>query len=95
MVCFVFIDDSDLVDGNLITDYDDIVEVAESIQDIIDTWEGTLKATGGAIRPDKSFAYLLSFKFKSNGDYKYKSVAETDIELSVCNEFGERERPCN
>ena len=91
MVYFVFVNDSDLVDGNLITDYDNITEVAKSMQSTIDTWEDTLKVTGGAIQPDKSFAYPLSFKFKPNRDCKYKPVEETDIELSVCNEFGERE----
>ena len=39
MVCFVFVDDLDLADRNLITDYNNIVEVAESIQNIIDTQE--------------------------------------------------------
>jgi hypothetical protein len=37
IVCFVFIDNLDLADGNLITDYNNIVEVAESMQDTIDT----------------------------------------------------------
>ena len=49
-----------------------------------------MKATGGAIRLEKSFTYLLSFKFKPNVEYQYEKVQDLDLESSARNEYIER-----
>jgi hypothetical protein len=33
------------------------------MQQVIDTWECFLRATGGALRDDKSYWYLVNFKY--------------------------------
>ena len=55
-----------------------IEEVFDTMQESIDSWEGGLKASGGAIRPDKSFVYPVDFKFDSSGKYSYKKIDEID-----------------
>ena len=61
---FVFIDDTDLTAEKLYPAQNEIEEVANDMQEAIDTWEGCLKTTGRAIRPDKSFVYQISFYFE-------------------------------
>jgi len=53
-----------------------------TMQDAVDTWEKGLKITGGAIVPDKTFWYLIDFKWV-NGDWSYKTIAETPATLFV------------
>lgn len=53
------------------------------MQDYIDRWEGGLKATGGAIRPDKTFAYPISFHWENSGASRYETVQEIDRTLTV------------
>ena len=60
-VGFAYVDDSDNVEGDLRTGTLEIDDVVDQMQQCIHDWEGGLKATGGAIRPDKSFVYPLSF----------------------------------
>jgi hypothetical protein len=60
--CFVgysFVDDNDVIqsDGN------SPKNTVRKLQLAVDTWEGGLKVTGGALGPDKSFWYLVSFKW--------------------------------
>ena len=61
------------------------------MQQRIDDWEGGLKLTGGAIRPDKSFVYPLSFVWDNTGNYKFEKVEHMDRELTVKNHEGVRE----
>ena len=67
VMLFVFVDDTDLVEGNLRSTTDDLEEVTERMQNSINFWEGSLKATEGAIRPDKSFVHPINFIFKNSG----------------------------
>ena len=53
------------------------------MQEYIDRWEGGLKATGGAIRPDKTFVYPLSFHWEPSGEYRFETVEEIDRTLTV------------
>jgi hypothetical protein len=39
-------------------------EIAPQMQKVLDTWEGLLRATGGALRDDKSYWYLLDYQFR-------------------------------
>jgi hypothetical protein len=52
------------------------------LQRSIDTWEGSLKATGGAIVPEKTFWQLIDFKFHA-GTWQYKSIADSPGRLFV------------
>jgi hypothetical protein len=45
------------------------------MQHSLDTWEGGLKAPGGAIVPEKTFWHLIDFKL-SPGSWRYKSIQE-------------------
>jgi hypothetical protein len=55
-VGYSFIDDTDLLQSN----GDNIPNTIRTLQEDIDTWEGCLKATGGALGPNKSYCYLVS-----------------------------------
>lgn len=49
---------------------------------MLDLWVGILRATGGAIRPDKSFWYLISWHFR-NGKWSWQSQDQTPGEIRV------------
>jgi hypothetical protein len=85
IVAFAFVDDTDLVQGqmggvNITTE-----EVMQEMQEAILRWEGGLKATGGAIVPEKSFVYPIDFKFTPAGKVKYKTVQEINARFEVPN----------
>jgi hypothetical protein len=48
----------------------------EGLQQAVDTWEGGLKVTGGALGPEKSYWYLVSFKWYG-GRWIYAPAADT------------------
>jgi hypothetical protein len=52
----------------------------------VNTWEGSIHATGGAIVPAKSFWHLTGFKW-TEGTWAYKNELESPATLSVrdCN----------
>ena len=82
-VGFAFVDDTDLVQGNFKSTQIDLAQLFEEAQENINCWEGGMKATGGAIRPDKSFAYPISFVFKPSGEYYFEKVDDMEHTLSV------------
>jgi hypothetical protein len=47
-----------------------------------DTWEGGLKATCGAIVPEKTFWYLIDFSWQS-GQCKYKTISECPAKIEI------------
>jgi hypothetical protein len=58
-VSYSFIDDTDIVQS----DGSSAASTIQKLQDAVDTWEGCLKITGGALSPEKSFWYLTSFRW--------------------------------
>jgi hypothetical protein len=44
------------------------------MQNAINRWEVGLKATGGAIVPQKSFVYPVIFEFDEAGHWSYKEI---------------------
>ena len=58
--CYAFVDDTDVVhvgfDVNTSGE-----EILFQMQEVIDHWEGGIKATGGALVPAKSYWYLIDF----------------------------------
>ena len=91
MLDFMFVDDIDLTEGNLNVLNCTIEDVCLWAQEVINIWEGYLKTTGGAIRPDKSFVHLISFHFHPNGAHIFNKIASLDKTLSVYNEFEDQE----
>ncbi len=85
-VGYSFVDDSDLVQS----DGDTVENTTGKLQLSVDTWEGGLKVTGGALGPDKSYWYLLSFKW-SGGRWSYAPVSDTPATLymnDISKQFG-------
>jgi hypothetical protein len=70
-VRYSFVDDTDLVQS---TD-DNVQNTICTLQESINTWEGCLKATGGALGPDKSYWYLVSFNW-CGGQWRYAPVID-------------------
>jgi hypothetical protein len=52
------------------------------MQCILNVWEGLLRATGGALRDNKSYWYLLDYQF-CQGVWKYRSIADMPGDISV------------
>lgn len=80
MVCFSFVDDttlaSTLEDGN-----NNLDELIEHTQNALNAWQGGLMATGGTLVPPKSYWFLIDFKCSQNGNWRYKTIAETPGKL--------------
>ena len=91
LVGFAFVDDTDLVEGDLKIANLDIADLFHDMQETIDCWEGGVKTTDGAIRSDKSFAYSISFDFKPSGEYFFEKVDDLGFSLSIKNHEDIRE----
>ena len=80
-VCYTFVDDSDVVHSSILNDSDTSNLVAE-MQEVVDTWEGGLRASGGALVPTKSYWFLISFVFESNR-WRYARLEECPGSISI------------
>jgi hypothetical protein len=83
-VGYSFVDDTDL---GICGDHANYLEVVEDMQRSMNYWEGGLRATGGAIAPEKTFWYLIDYKW-TNGVPSYKSALECPAEISVKDMYG-------
>jgi hypothetical protein len=79
-VCYAFVDDTDLVHSS--TDDLGLEALIHEMQEVVDTWEGGLRASGGALVPDKSYWYLIHFTF-TNNQWRYSSIEDTPAHLSI------------
>jgi hypothetical protein len=88
-LCFSFVDDTDLVHTA-----NDVSmpgkDLPPEMQDFVDHWEGGRKATGGAIRPDKSYLYLIDFIW-TGSRWRYRQQVEMPENITVKNGHGEPE----
>jgi hypothetical protein len=75
-VGYSFVDDNDTVQS----DGDTPTNTVHKLQRAVDTWEGGLKVTGGALGPEKSYWYLVSFTW-SGGRWSYSPVSNTPATL--------------
>jgi hypothetical protein len=75
-VGYSFVDDSDIIHSTR----ESPSRTAEGLQQAVDTWEGGLKVTGGAFGPEKSYWYLVSFKW-SGGRWIYAPFEDTPSTL--------------
>jgi len=81
LVGFAFVNDTDLcVFGPHINEQN----VQGEMQNLVNKWEGLLRATGGALVPTKCFWYLLDFCYTNKWIYATKS--QHPGELAINNE---------
>jgi len=80
LVCFGFIDDTDLILNSTDPDVtcNDLVATA---QQALDTWERLINVTGGALAPEKSYWYLIDV----NSDGQHADPDATPGELILNN----------
>ena len=78
---FAFVDDTDIINAGKSVDTTG-EDLLIQQQQVVDTWEGSLNATGGALRPDKSYWYMLDYKHSGN-QWKYKSIKQLPGEITV------------
>jgi hypothetical protein len=60
---YSFVDDTDIIQSG--QPEEPFQVLAMRIQASMDTWEGGLRSTGGALYPEKSFWYLIRFFWKN------------------------------
>ena len=80
-VGYSFVDDTDL--GICAAHLTEPEQVVSEMQRSLDHWEGGLRATGGAIAPEKTFWYLLNYKWHADGSWSLKSESECPASLQV------------
>jgi hypothetical protein len=81
-VCYTFVDNSDVVHSSIDGPSEDTSELVAEMQEAIDTWEGGLRASGGALVASKSFWFLIHFVFECNR-WRYARIHETPGELTI------------
>ena len=83
IVGYAFVDDTDLVTFEMFEESITLDDITEKMQDSIDLWEGGLKATGGAIVPEKSWIYPLDFDFDAKGNAQYRKLQDMPYQFTV------------
>jgi hypothetical protein len=71
IIGFLFVDDTDLKHLNM-NKVETAAEAHEELQKSISNWGKVLQATGGTLKPAKSFYHLFPFKWKPDGTWAYK-----------------------
>jgi hypothetical protein len=90
-VCYTFVDDTDTI-HSAITHDTPPAEVIHNMQNVIDTWEGGLRATGGALSHAKSYWYLLSLKWHQTRQvWQYQTIADTPGILTIRGQSNQRQ----
>jgi len=85
-VGYAFVDDTDIIQSAL----QETPEKARlQLQDAIYTWENSLKATCGALVPEKTVWWLISFKW-SGTSWSYAGIQDSPGELKVNDIEGNR-----
>ncbi len=81
VVCFAFVDDTDVVHGARDVNSPG-EEVLPEMQEVVNRWEGSIRATGGALVPSKRYWYLVDFAWK-NGLWHYRSKQSMPGDISI------------
>jgi hypothetical protein len=76
---YSFVDDTDIIQSSQPGEPFQVLDMR--MQDVMDTWEGGLRATGAALEPEKSCWYLIQFCWK-NGQWAYVSNKDTHFNIS-------------
>ncbi len=82
-VCYTFVDDSDVVHSLTPTEMTaDTESLIQAMQKVVDTWEGGIRASGGALVPSKSYWFLIHFIFENN-KWRYANIDETPGNITI------------
>ena len=85
-VGYAFVDDTDIGSSSL-DKHASADDVTNQLQEALIDWEGGIRATGGALVPDKTHWFLISFLWKE-GKWTYASSAEAPGEIAVKDSTG-------
>ena len=91
MAGFAYVDDTDLIQTKRLAS-DSIEDIVDELQGSLDVWQGTLRATGGALDcddPNKSYWYSIDYEWNKHGRWKYCEFND-DLELTMNNDKGDR-----
>jgi hypothetical protein len=82
-VCYTFVDDTDTIHS--VEDHHATpARVIAEMQQAINTWEGGLRATGGALSIDKSYWYFIAMEWNYNKQkWSYKSMDDSPGSLTI------------
>jgi hypothetical protein len=90
-VCYTFVEDIDVVHSCLDTKVaEDTANLVAKRQQAAGTWEGGLRAFGGALVPTKSYWFLIHFVFERNC-WRYARIDETPGNITICDISGRQE----
>ena len=70
LAAVLFVDDTDLLHIDM-TKEETLWEAFDAMQDSVQCWGNLLIATGGALKPEKCFSYLISFDWDEKGNWSY------------------------
>jgi hypothetical protein len=87
-VGYAFVDDTDIILSALCNDDQQVIN---KLQEAVDLWEHWLKTTCGAIVPEKTAWWLVSFWW-SGGEWRYALIDDFPSNLYVDNISGERKK---
>ena len=68
LAAILFVDDNDLIHIDMDQDQT-AAEAHEDLQAIVNSWGELLIASGGSLKPEKCFLYLISFVWNSSGKW--------------------------
>ena len=88
LVGFAFVDDTDLFSAGSTANTTG-EEMIPTFQSALDRWSGGIIATGGALSPDKSFSYLIDFKWTGNG-WDYRTIDDLPGSFNLLDRQGHR-----
>jgi hypothetical protein len=86
--CYSFVDDTDLPQTTIDVNTSGL-DTLPTIQKGVDMWEGGLRATGGALVPEKSHRYLIDFVW-SNDQWHYITKTQVPADLTIRDAEGTR-----
>jgi hypothetical protein len=89
IVCFAFVDDTDLVISGQFR-HSTGKESYEEFQSALDCWYHSLIASGGALCPLKSFCYLIDFHWNGQ-DFEYRTKDDMTGSFTLIDKHSNRE----
>jgi hypothetical protein len=82
-VCYTFVDDSHVVHSSTKADMDTRTGlVNKEMQQVVDTWEGGVRASGGVLVLSKSYWFLIHFVFERN-KWRYARINKCPILVTI------------
>ena len=77
-----FVDDTDLIHTSS-TPGTPLRDFSQEMQNAINAWSSGLRATGGALVPEKSWIYPIEFTFNNKGHPIYKTLDQIQLNFTV------------